>query len=298
MEQLGEKIASLRKQHGLTQAQLGEKLNVTSQAVSKWEKGLSEPDFQTAQKICDLFGITADDLMGRPAPTKPVETEEAVTQTTAAQTAVESKPPKIINGYCERCKKPVGPGEYTLRSAARGTVQHIYCNECAEIVAKDERRTTCASALRDHNKMMRRSLIWGSIAGAAILALFLAASLTNLQEIETTVGGAIGISIFCGYAVFAFVTQMIWGESVLSLFMFFLRSFTMPGVIFTLDLDGLIFLLLVKIGGAILSVLLSVIVFLLGLIITPLYAAIIFPFALLKRLHEGKNYKNDYDSVA
>ena len=41
---LGKRIADLRKAQGMTQAQLAEKLGITDKAVSKWERGLSNPD--------------------------------------------------------------------------------------------------------------------------------------------------------------------------------------------------------------------------------------------------------------
>ncbi|MBR5012679.1 MAG: helix-turn-helix domain-containing protein, partial [Clostridia bacterium] len=58
MKKYGHIIASLRKKAGLTQDQLGQKLNVTYQAVSKWENNLSEPDLETIDKITQIFGIT------------------------------------------------------------------------------------------------------------------------------------------------------------------------------------------------------------------------------------------------
>ncbi|MGN0817796.1 MAG: helix-turn-helix domain-containing protein [Candidatus Coproplasma sp.] len=287
MEKLNEKIAFLRKQKGLTQAQLGEKLNVTAQAVSKWETGLSEPDFQTAQRICDLFGITVDELLGRATPTQSAETASSV----ATQEAPHAEVTKIINGYCETCKKPVGPGEYDIETSShtRGgsSTQHIYCKKCYT----ERKKARAVSAYSEHKSMMRRSFIWGGIAGAAALIIFLVSGLINIKELDMSVGAIIGISIFIGYAIFAFVTQMFWFESVTELFVFFLHSFKMPGVIFTLDLDGIIFLLLVKIGGAILSLILSVLVFLVGLIVTPLYAAVIFPFALHNRKDEGSKLR-------
>ena len=44
---IGERISKLRANSGLTQKELGDKLNVTAQAVSKWENGLSETDIDT-----------------------------------------------------------------------------------------------------------------------------------------------------------------------------------------------------------------------------------------------------------
>lgn len=52
---LGEKIKLLRKSKNLTQNELGKLLNVSFQAVSKWEKNLSQPDIETIKKICEIF---------------------------------------------------------------------------------------------------------------------------------------------------------------------------------------------------------------------------------------------------
>lgn len=79
MEQtLGKRIVKHRKKLGLTQDQLAEKLGVTAQAVSKWENDQSCPDIYMLPKLADLFGITTDDLLGRPIvlDCKPEDAEE------------------------------------------------------------------------------------------------------------------------------------------------------------------------------------------------------------------------------
>ena len=53
----GEKIAYLRKSKGMTQEELGKVLNVTYQAVSKWERGESLPDFSTMSQIAKYFQV-------------------------------------------------------------------------------------------------------------------------------------------------------------------------------------------------------------------------------------------------
>ncbi len=60
---IGDKIKELRKANKLTQEQLGEYLNVSSQAVSKWETGSSSPDIEMLPRIASFFGITIDELM-------------------------------------------------------------------------------------------------------------------------------------------------------------------------------------------------------------------------------------------
>ena len=58
----GKFIAACRKEQGLTQFELGERLGVTDRAVSKWERGLSLPDASIMQELCALLGITVNEL--------------------------------------------------------------------------------------------------------------------------------------------------------------------------------------------------------------------------------------------
>ncbi|MBY0758071.1 helix-turn-helix domain-containing protein [Sellimonas caecigallum] len=63
--ELSEKIQSLRKKKGMSQEALAEKLNVSRQAVSKWELGVSVPDVDKIVLMSDLFGVTTDYLLKR-----------------------------------------------------------------------------------------------------------------------------------------------------------------------------------------------------------------------------------------
>lgn len=60
---IGDKIKALRRKKNLSQSQLANELSVTSQAVSKWEKGLSNPDIEIIIKISEFFGVTTDYLL-------------------------------------------------------------------------------------------------------------------------------------------------------------------------------------------------------------------------------------------
>ena len=53
----GKFIMERRKQLGMTQAELAEKINVTDKAVSRWERGLGFPDINTLEPLADAFGI-------------------------------------------------------------------------------------------------------------------------------------------------------------------------------------------------------------------------------------------------
>lgn len=60
---IGKFIASKRKEQGLTQLQLAEKLCITDRAVSKWETGKSLPDASLMPELCKLLKITINDLL-------------------------------------------------------------------------------------------------------------------------------------------------------------------------------------------------------------------------------------------
>lgn len=57
---IGQNIAFFRKKMGMTQEELSEKMNVTSQAVSKWENDLSYPDLECINRLSHILGTTVD----------------------------------------------------------------------------------------------------------------------------------------------------------------------------------------------------------------------------------------------
>lgn len=60
---LGERLYEMRRKKGLSQEQAGEALGVTRQTVSKWETDQSTPDFDKIMPICELYGISPDELV-------------------------------------------------------------------------------------------------------------------------------------------------------------------------------------------------------------------------------------------
>ena len=66
MDTFGNRLKSLRREAGLTQAQFSEKVGVHLQTVSKWERGVSEPDFSVLGEIAAALGISLETLLGVP----------------------------------------------------------------------------------------------------------------------------------------------------------------------------------------------------------------------------------------
>lgn len=61
---IGKTVRLLREKHGLKQINLANALQVSPQAVSKWERGSNYPDIDTLKKIADLFDVSTDYLLG------------------------------------------------------------------------------------------------------------------------------------------------------------------------------------------------------------------------------------------
>lgn len=61
--ELNERLAQLRKEHGLSQNDLADQLKVSRQAVSRWEQGLAMPSSDNLIYLSRLYGITLDELI-------------------------------------------------------------------------------------------------------------------------------------------------------------------------------------------------------------------------------------------
>ena len=92
MEELrmGARIARYRKENGLTQEALANRLGVTNQAVSKWEGDVCCPDIQLLPELADALGLSLDALFGRETPEPPAA--EKVKEETSPIGIVEELP--------------------------------------------------------------------------------------------------------------------------------------------------------------------------------------------------------------
>ena len=62
-ETFGNMVVALRKEKGMTQLELAEKMGVTDKAVSKWERDLSFPDVSSIPKLAEILKVSVDELM-------------------------------------------------------------------------------------------------------------------------------------------------------------------------------------------------------------------------------------------
>ena len=302
----GQKITELRKSKNMTQSQLGEVLCVSPQAVSKWEHDMAEPDLATIKKICDIFKISVDEFLDMETnyeknvrvsgigiteqQAKKLSTDVA----SSVATVIKSGKAAAPIGYCVSCGRAVTSDNFGCDSP------QVLCKNCLEAKKQSERHakeeTDVANKIliRELRKKKRKSIVWGCIASVIVFLLNYFLLIDN-EYIKEPVAPRIIYSVFMLYAIFAVVAELIIGDGPIEeiLLWFIDKPIRMPGVIFSLDLDGLVFFIVVKIGLAILGFLLGVGMFLLGIAIGCVVAPFSFPFNICKLNKQIKKLKTE-----
>lgn len=280
----GEKIAKLRKQHNLTQSELGVELCVTYQAVSKWERNESQPDFTTISKIAKLFEVPIsyfEDDADESVILSDVQHETASAEATAEPRPTEAR----VVGLCVQCGKIVHEGE------EGETSPRLICSACRTRNLKEERRAALAAQKAHEDEEKRRAadmayrraakkrafnsaFLWAIIPAVVMLIIGLALSVKN--DDYAVLGGAATIAVF----LYTFTVQMVWGGAIRSIAFAGGWGVRLPGVIFSLSFDGIVFLIAAKI----LLGLVAAIVFVGSIVICFCGAIIISPFTFVPSL--------------
>ena len=95
-EKIGKFIASLRKSKKMTQGQLAEKMGVSINAVSKWERGLSFPDVSLYKKLCDELNISIEELINGEKDNSDKAKEKAILSVVKLKDKEKRKLKKVI----------------------------------------------------------------------------------------------------------------------------------------------------------------------------------------------------------
>lgn len=276
----GEKITALRKSRGMTQSELGNELNVTFQAVSKWERGESYPDFETLSKIARLFGV----------PITYFEDESAVSADaqTAAQPALQpTKPARTMLGVCTACGRVIYEGEEGETSPA------LVCKDCVDRRAREKENATREARQREENQARyerqslkhkrNKGLIVSGIINAVLLIIAIIGTFTDNGGTDVLYGGLILILF-----LFPFIAQLFWGGFIVDVCLTGGKMIGGIGVIFTLDLDGVIFLIVFKL----LFFILRLFIFFLTLIFFVIVAILLSPFTFIPAVIKLSNGKD------
>lgn len=180
-------------------------------------------------------------------------------------------------GICERCKNPIYRKEdlvihhYNLRSSR----QYYHCAQCEAKMKEENARQAAATAA----KRRMWSYILGGLGAAVVLAIMIATGIFKTPSL-IAVGVVTPILTFtlisCLLLSNNFVGDLIVGIAS--------RSIRMPGVIFGLSLDGIVWFLTVKLGLLVLSILISIALLLLAVAVGLVVSVFVYPFALVKSI--------------
>lgn len=288
----GEKIAELRKKKGLTQDDLGKEMNVSYQAVSKWERDESQPDFETMSKIARLFNVPLS-YFEEGGELNSVEREEAKEEVKEEPKEEVKEEPAVqekqMLGTCTECGRAVYEGD-EARSEPK-----LVCKKCSERIrlAAIQKRQQEEAARKKAEQDAKDKIRWEKAAlkrrvirGLWIAAIPAAAILIAMTVVSVLPTNDLGfVPVFCGGLILAlftycFTSQMIWDGTVREVFTGGGHVMSMPGVIFSLSPDGIIFLIITKIFLA----LVAAFVFVVSIIFCALAAVIISPFTFIPSL--------------
>lgn len=278
---LKENIKKMRSEKGLTQKELADMLHVTAQAVSRWENGDVEPSVNTIKEMAKIFGVSTDKLLGDEiAATAEAEQndeniEEKILEKVEKRLEQAAAP---VLAVCEQCNKPIYEGKDIVRftSGGRTRTNHVICKSCDEI----NKKKAYENAVRYSKQCRIRSYVWGGIISAVALSLWLILALSGEYGDTALVIGIIASVLAFPFSSCLFLKNNFVGDMVESICLFGFIKF--PGLIFTLDLDGIIWLLTVKLLFWIIGFIVATFMTVLGVAVGLVVGLFVYPFALRK----------------
>lgn len=297
----GEKIALLRTNKGLSQEDLAAELNVSRQTVYKWENDIALPKKEYLKQLVDLFATNFDYLLDEDY----VEEESVKSEPEVVVINNPVSQPSVIPlATCDKCKKIITDENDLVRIQGvtnlkgRTSPDQVYCASCHTIVMDgykkaDELRAKQQKKDKDSLKRIARRDFWISlILGLAVLGLILGFGLSAIlpNPDPDTLWLVIGSAVLG----FFFVNCLFLRNNAAASIFGTISSWSVkfPGLIFTLDIDGIIWVILVKILFGIISVLISIVMFFVGLAIASLVSVVIYPFALFKNFSDPDDKEN------
>ncbi|MDY2696159.1 MAG: helix-turn-helix domain-containing protein [Eubacteriales bacterium] len=280
---LSNNIKSLRMQNGLTQKELADKLHITSQAISRWEKGEVEPSVSTIGQMAEIFGVTTDEIIGGPDK-KPAE--KIVTKVEKEYIVTKDKP---VLAVCDICKKNLFLTNDIIKKDMRdddGEMrEHIICKECEEKFKQEEFNQKV-----DYGNSQRvKSFIFSPLISLLILGIGIPTILKNGY-------GTNGVIVIVLIAVlsFTFASCVFFNNNCVKYTFFAIASWGVvkfPGLIFSFDLGGITWLIGMKILFWLLGLILGIAAAILGFVICLPLSLFVYPFALHKSITKPEEYE-------
>ena len=303
---LGKKLKNLRIEKGLTQKDLADQLHVTFQTVSKWENDENEPDVATLRELARLYGCSLDYLLSEDdtVAKHKVETVEQSQPVNLAPAAPNTAADDVkLCAYCHKgvLKSIAVSKNYVQMSDRHGRhARHVVSTETRyyhpsclkkledEIEANEKKRKD-EKASKAKKRIFGWSIAMGIVAFVVPLIIFLAVPACR-EAINP--GLSVLYSFLISLGVFTDLYCILSGSYIGEVFVAVSGlSIKFPGIIFSWDIDGVIWAISMKILFAILGFLGGIAILLLAIVISAALAIVSFPFVLIH------NIRNNYEDA-
>jgi len=294
---IGSNIKRLRTEKGMTQKNLADKLFVSAQAVSRWENDEVEPSLGTIAEMAKIFEVSTDEILGVSAhePKEEPKTEEppkAEPQVIVEKEYVYKEPPKQMLALCHQCNSPIYERSDIFREHGENG-DRILCPKCHQKQEEKKQREEKERQQRKIERAERRrtkSFWLGGLAAAAALGLwFLFGGFFSIPS--ALLGIVFSASMFTFVSCCLLANNFVGG---MALEIFSWGFVKMPGLIFTLDIDGCLWFIATKILLAILAFLLAIAAAILAIIIGGVVSLFVYPYAITKNINHP-DQTNDID---
>lgn len=299
---LGQKIKKFRNEKKLTQKDIAEQLNVSFQTVSKWENDENEPDIYTLKKLSKIFNCSLDCLLSNEEDNKEVsETKEESKEVPVNKETIVIHQKEIHT--CAKCGKNISEEElvseddtkterYGSATRSVSVAQTYYHKKCLSQIKIERAKQEEIAKKRKASKSRKISIGW-SIAACVVTLVISLMVLLSTEPYNQTLKPifAVLISVGLGYGIFAMVYCVLSGSYIVYVFLWCSKlTIKFPGLIFSWNLDGFIWLIGMKILFAILGFLIGVGALLLAITLSSALSIISLPFIIA---HNEKTYYDD-----
>lgn len=273
---LGKKLALQRKANGLSQEEVALKIRVNTQTVTDWENNIGEPNIQNLKDLSALFEISIDDLLD----TGMGDDDVAIGYCKSCGIAINEKnlgekEPVVL---CRRCVEV---------NKAQKRREEMKQNALRERQEKAHRARLMAeyNAFKDRQKTIRKkkakSFIVAAIPTLLWIAFMVYTQMQAFDQTEAIVGGVVA------YCIFSFVALLFYDGPVRDLLVYMCTaSIKWPGLVYTFDKDGFLWVIAVKSLFVVISFIFGLLCGILGIALGLILSPFVFPYKLIKMSYD------------
>jgi len=181
--QFGEKLKKLRVSKNMTQKDLAEIINISPQAISRWENNEVEPSLETLRRLAEFFEVSMDDLFGNEKKQEPEEPRQKIPEQ------------KVVLAICEGCNTPIYDKDNIFRFTDQRGQKTVLCKVCQRQKMQKEQEAKRRKAVAELNAgktRRKRGYLFGALIGGALLLLGVISAIYNKDPVTALV---LGISL-------------------------------------------------------------------------------------------------------